>query len=204
MLNDIRYAIRMMWKTPVFTIVVLMTIGLAIAANTTIFSVVNAVLLRPLPFAQPGRLVQVAEKNDKLHLSTFASSVLNFLSWREQTQTLAEMAAIGYGTFTLNTVTGEPEQLSGNRLSPALFHVLGLTPVAGRSFTGEEEKPGAPAVAMLGEGLWKRRFAGDRCVGLSASPARGTPRGLPKPSSDRHRRTTRPGTHSRCSGCRRI
>lgn len=175
MLNDIRYAIRMMWKTPVFTIVVLITIALAIAANTAIFSVVNAVLLRPLPFGKPDRLVQVAEKNDRLHLSTFASSVLNFLSWREQTQTVQEMAAVGYGTFTLSTGSGEPEQLSGNRFSPALFHVLGLTPIAGRSFSADEEKPGAPAVAMLGEALWKRRFAGDptvvgRTVSVNGAP----------------------------------
>src|SRR6516162_5501295 len=163
-LSDIRYALRMMWKTPVFTVVVVLTVALAIAANTAIFSIVNAVLLRPLPFAVPNRLVQVAEKNDKLNLQTFASSVLNFLSWREQTQTLEEMAAVGYGTFTLNSGAGEPEQLSGNRISPALMRVLGVDPVAGRTFTDAEEKPGAPAVAMIGEGLWKRRFGGDPSV----------------------------------------
>ena len=163
-LSDIRYALRMMWKTPVFTVVVVLTVALAIAANTAIFSIVNAVLLRPLPFAVPNRLVQVAEKNDKLNLQTFASSVLNFLSWREQTQTLEEMAAVGYGTFTLNSGAGEPEQLSGNRISPTLMHVLGVDPVAGRTFTDAEEKPGAPAVAMIGEGLWKRRFGGDPSV----------------------------------------
>jgi putative ABC transport system permease protein len=163
-LSDIRYALRMMWKTPLFTVVVVLTVGLAIAANTAIFSIMNAVLLRPLPFASPNRLVQVAEKNDKLNLKTFASSVLNFLSWREQTQTLEEMAAVGYGTFTLNSGAGEPEQLSGNRISPALMHVLGLDPVAGRTFTEAEEKPGAPAVAMIGEGFWKRRFGGDSSV----------------------------------------
>jgi putative ABC transport system permease protein len=108
--------------------------------------------------------VQVAEKNDKLNLKTFASSVLNFLSWREQTQTLEEMAAVGFGTFTLNSGAGEPEQLSGNPISPALMHVLGLNPVTGRTFTEAEEKPGAPAVAMIGEGLWKRRFGGDPSV----------------------------------------
>src|SRR5215467_3256315 len=173
-LNDIRYALRMMLKTPVFTIVVVLTVALAISANTAIFSVVNAVLLRPLPFAQPDRLVQVAEKNDKLNLPTFASSVLNFLSWREQTQTLQEMGAIGYGTFTLNS-GGEPEQLSGNRISPSLMPLLGLAPIAGRTFTEEEEKPGAPGVAMIGEGLWKRHFGSDpkvvgRIVMLNGAP----------------------------------
>jgi hypothetical protein len=134
---------------------------LAIAANTTIFSVVNAVLLRPLPFREPNRLVQVAEKNDKLNLPTFGSSVLNFLDWREQSKSFDEMAAVGFNNYTL-TGTGEPEQFSGNRISPALTRVLGIPPIAGRAFTDDEEQPNAAPVAMLGEGLWKRRFGADR------------------------------------------
>src|SRR5438132_8854977 len=112
--NDLRYAFRTMRRTPIFTGAVVLTVALAIAANTSIFSVVNAVMLRPLPFRDPGQLVQVAEKNDKLNLPSFGASVLNFVSWREQTQTFDELAAIGFGTFTLTGV-GEPEQLSGNR-----------------------------------------------------------------------------------------
>ena len=159
-LNDLRYAGRIMRRTPVFTAAVVLTVALAIAANTAIFSVVNAVLLRPLPFASPDRLVQVAEKNDKLNLPSFGASLLNFVSWREQAQSFEELAAIGSASFTL-TGTGEPEQLSGNRISPALMRVLGLQPVAGRAFSDDEEKPGAAAVAMIGEGLWRRRFGGD-------------------------------------------
>ncbi len=162
LLSHIQYAIRMLRKTPVFSVVIILTIALSIAASTAIFSLVNAVLLRPLPFRQPNRLVQVAEKNDKLHLSNFGASVLNFISWREQTQTLEEVGAIGFTTFTL-TSNGEPEQISGNRISPATLHVLGLDAVAGRNFTADEEKPGA-AVVMLGEDLWKRRFGGDPAV----------------------------------------
>ena len=158
--NDINYAARMMRRNPLFTLAVVLTLMLAIAANTTIFSVVNAVILKPLPFREPGRLVQVAEKNDKLNLPTFGSSVLNFLSWREQTQTFEELAAIGFSNYTL-TGSGEPEQLSGNRISPALTRVLGIAPLVGRAFTDDEEKPGAAPVAMIGEGLWKRRFAAD-------------------------------------------
>src|ERR1051325_4207191 len=101
MRNDIRYALRMMRKSPVFTIAVVLTVALGIAANTSIFSVVNAVMLRPLPFAEPNRLVQVAEKNDKLNLANFGSSVLNYISWRERQQSFSELAAIGFGTFTL-------------------------------------------------------------------------------------------------------
>src|SRR6516162_6896547 len=150
----------MMRRTPLFTATVVLTVALAIAANTTIFSVVNAVMLKPLPFREPNRLVQVAEKNDKLNLPIFSSSALNFISWREQAQTL-ELAAIGFNNYTL-TGTGEPEQLSGNRLSPALMRVLGISPVVGRGFTDDEEKPSAAPVAMIGEGLWKRRFGADR------------------------------------------
>jgi predicted permease len=172
--NDLRYATRMMRKTPLFTAAVVLTVALAIAANTAIFSVVNAVMLRPLPFAEPNRLMQVAEKNDKLNLPNFGASVLNFLSWREQTQTFGELAAVGFSSFSLSG-TGEPEQFVGNRVSPALMRVLGAVPVAGRGFTDDEEKPGAPAVAMIGEGLWKRRFGADpalvgRSVTLNGAP----------------------------------
>jgi putative ABC transport system permease protein len=151
----------MMRRTPLFTAAVILTVMLAIGANTTIFTVVNAVLLRPLPFREPSRLVQVAEKNDKLNLPTFSASILNFVSWREQSQSFQELGAIGFNNYTL-TGTGEPEQLSGNRISPVLMRVLGISAVAGRTFTDDEEKPGASAVAMIGEGLWKRRFGGDR------------------------------------------
>jgi len=84
LLTDLRYAIRMLGRTPVFTAAVLLTVALTIAANTTIFSAVNAVLLRPLPFSDPARIVQVAEKNDKLNLPLFSATILNFVYWRER------------------------------------------------------------------------------------------------------------------------
>src|SRR5207249_5571711 len=133
LLNDLRYAVRLIRRSPVFTAAVVATVALAIAANTAIFSVVNAVLLRPLPFAEPHRLIQVAEKNDKLNLPNFGASVLNFVSWREQTHTLEELGAIFGANYTLSG-KGEPEQLSGNRISPALTRVLGISPILGRAF----------------------------------------------------------------------
>ena len=163
MLTDFRYALRMMRRTPLVTSAIVLTIALAIAANTAIFSVVNAVLLRPLPFANPDSLVQVAEKNDKLNLPTFGASVLNFLSWREQTRAFETLAAVGFNNYTL-VGSGDPEQLTGNRISPALTRMLGVAPVVGRAFLDEEEKPGAAPVAMIGEGLWKRRFGSDRSI----------------------------------------
>ena len=174
MLNDLRYAARMMRRTPVFTAAVVLTVALAIAANTAIFSVVNAVMLRPLPFADPNRVVQVAEKNDKLNLPNFGASVLNFVSWREQEQSFEELAAIGSTNFTL-TGAGEPEQLTGNRISPALTRVLGIAPLAGRAFVDDEEKPGSAPVAMIGEGLWRRRFGGDPSLVGRTLTLNGTP-----------------------------
>ena len=162
-IQDVRYAGRKMLRTPMFTAAVVVTVALAIAANTAIFSFVNAELLRPLPFRDPNRVLQIAEKNDKLNLPSFGSSALNFLSWREQQHSFQEIAAAGFNTYTL-TGTGDPEQLDGNPISPALVRVLGLSPVAGRAFTDDEEKPGSSPVAMISEGLWKRRFGGDHTL----------------------------------------
>ena len=174
MVNDVRYAFRMMCRTPMFTVAVILTVALAIAANTAIFSVVNAVMLKPLPFLEPDRLVQVAEKNDKLGLPSFGASVLNYVSWREQTQSFEELAGVGFATYTLSGA-GEPEQLSGNRISPALTHVLGLSPILGRAFSADEENPSATPVAMIGEGLWRRHFGADpaligRTITLNGTP----------------------------------
>jgi putative ABC transport system permease protein len=172
--GDIRYAVRVMYRAPLFTVTVVLTVAIAIAANATIFTVVNAVMIRSLPFGAADRIMQVAEKNDKLNLPTFGASVLNFLSWREQTQSFEQLAAVGYVTFTLSG-SGDPEQLSGNRISPVLTQLLGTRPLAGRDFTPDEEKPGGAAVAMIGEGLWKRRFASDpalvgRTISLDGVP----------------------------------
>jgi putative ABC transport system permease protein len=172
--GDIRYAARIMCRTPLFTAAVVLTVSMAIAANATIFTVVNAVMIRSLPFAEPNRIMQVAEKNDQLNLPTFSASVLNFLSWREQTQSFEQLAGVGYATFTLSG-NGEPEQLTGNRISPVLTQVLGLRLLTGREFRVDEEKPGGAAVAMIGEGLWKRRFASDpaligRTISLDGVP----------------------------------
>jgi len=163
LIQDIRYAIRKMLRAPLFSIAVILTVALAIAANTSIFSFVNTELIRPMPFRQPDRVLQVSEKNDKLNLPNFGASVLNFLSWREQQHSFQEIAAVGFNTYTI-TGSGDPEQVYGNLISPALMRVLGLGPVAGRAFTDDEEKPGSTPVAMISEGLWKRRFAGSRAI----------------------------------------
>ena len=163
MLNDLRYAARMLWKSPLVTLAIVLTVALGIGANTAIFSVVNAVMLRPLPYKQPDRLVWVAERNDKLNLPTFAASVLNYLSWKEQQKTFSQLGAAGFANFNV-TGQGEPEQFGGGTLTPSLFPLLGIRPVVGRSFLEGEDRPGSARVAMISEGLWKRRFGGDPSI----------------------------------------
>jgi putative ABC transport system permease protein len=160
MVNDIRYTLRSMRKAPVFSLAVILTVALGVGANTAIFSVVNAVLVRPLPFADPGRLMWVAEKNDKLSLPTFGASVLNYLSWKEQTQTLETLGAFGQGNFNLSG-NGDPEQFAGARISPSVMPLLGIRPLLGRGFSDGDDKPGAAPIVLIGEGLWKRRFGAD-------------------------------------------
>jgi putative ABC transport system permease protein len=120
MLNDLRYTVRMLRKSPLFTLAVVFTVALGIGANTAIFSVVNAVMLRPLPFDHPDRLVWIAEKNDSLHLPQFSASVLNYLSWKERSRTFEPIGAFGFATFSL-TGQGDPEQFTGGTLTPSLF-----------------------------------------------------------------------------------
>ena len=160
LLNDLRYTARMLRQSPLFTLAVVLTVALGIGANTAIFSVVNAVLLRPLPYEQPSRLVWIAEKNDRLNLPTFGTSVLNYLSWKEQSRTFDQLAAFGFASFNL-TGHGDPEQFTGGTVTPSLFPLLGIKPILGRSFADGEDRPGSPKVVMISEGLWKRRFGGD-------------------------------------------
>src|SRR6516164_11735499 len=160
LLSNLRYPVRTLRKTPVFTTAAVLTMTLTIGANTAIFSVVNAVLIRPLPFASPNRLMQVAEKNDKLQLPSFGASVLNYLSWKAQQHSFEDLAAIGSVSLAL-TGHGDPEQFQGNTISPSLISVLGSQTVIGRNFHEREDRPGAEPVAIISEALWKRRFGGD-------------------------------------------
>ena len=162
--QDIRYTLRVLRKNPGFTAIAILTLALGIGANTAIFSVVNAVLIQPLPFTEPDRLVRIFETNDKLHLSQFSSSVLNYLSWKEQVpRSFDQMGIIGFVSLNL-TGTGEPEQFNATSISPSLLPILGIHPIAGRNFRDDEDQPGSPPVVMLSEGLWKRRFGGDQAL----------------------------------------
>jgi putative ABC transport system permease protein len=172
--QDVAYSLRLMRKAPLFTAAVVLTIGLAIAATATIFSVVNAQMLRPLPFKDPDRLLFVFERNDKLNAPVYNVSVLNFLDWRAQTKSF-DLAAVNPNNNYILTGMGEPEQLAGNRISPELLRVLGVPLIAGRTFTPEEEKPGGARVAIIGEAFRRRRFGKDanvlgRTINLNGAP----------------------------------
>jgi putative ABC transport system permease protein len=161
--NDLRYAVRLQRKNPGFTIVAVIALALGIGANTAIFSVVNTVLLKPLPYKDPERLVLVWEENSKQGYPTDTPTAANFIDWRNQNQVFEEMAAFTPTSLNL-TGSGEPERLIGRRVSASLFPLLGVEPQLGRVFTAEEDQPNSERVVLLSYRLWQRRFGGDAGV----------------------------------------
>jgi putative ABC transport system permease protein len=161
--DDLRYSLRMLRKAPLLTAAIVLTIMLAAGATTAVFSVFNALILRPLPFHDAARLVWVAERNDKLNLPTFTTSGLNFRSWQAEAAPIDSLGAIGYASYNLSG-DGEAEQLGGGTLSSGVFPALGIAPLAGRAFSSDEEQVGAAHVAMISEALWRRRFGANPAV----------------------------------------
>src|SRR5437016_1778178 len=158
--KDIRFGVRSLLKRPGFTAIAIITLALGIGANTAIFSVVNALLLRPLPFKEPARLAQVWEANIKRGQNTMDVSYPNFADWRDQNQVFEQIAAYSDKTFNL-TSSGEPEQIQGEIVSPSLFPLLGIKPVLGRVLLPEEDHPNKVFSAVMSERLWRRRFNSD-------------------------------------------
>jgi len=156
LLNDLRYAARMMGKNPGFTLIAVITLALGIGANTAIFTVVNAVLLRPLGFHDPARLVIVAEKSQ---YPTISTSYENYLDWRAQSNSFESMEGTRGATIAL-TGAGDPERLNSRYATAGLFPLLGVEAVAGRTFRAEEDSAGGAPVVLLSYGLWQRRFGG--------------------------------------------
>jgi putative ABC transport system permease protein len=163
LLQDIKYAITLLIKKPAFSIVAIFGLMVGIGANTAIFSVVNALLLKPLPYQDPGQLVDLWSDNTVDPKAPHAISYPNFVDWRDQSQLFDGMAAYTQNDFNL-TGAGEPERLHGAQTTYNLFSVLGVNPVVGRSFLPEDDTPGARPVAILSFGIWQHRFGGDRGV----------------------------------------
>jgi putative ABC transport system permease protein len=160
--HDIRYGVRMLLKHKAFTAVAVITLALGIGANSAIFSVVNELLLRPLPFRDPERIVMLWEVSPGgRHQNT--TSRANFRAWREQSTSYEHIAAFSDQRLTL-TGDFEPEELSGQLALPEIFKVLGVDPLLGRTLLPEDAQPNSPLVAVLSHGLWQRRFGGQASV----------------------------------------
>src|SRR5687768_7690795 len=164
--RDLRYTFRALRRDAAFTVFAILIAGLGIGASSTVFSVVNTLLLRPLPFANPEQLVWIANGNTS-GLSGQTTQVGHMLDLRERTQSLSAIA--GYFAFygvgdNLLSGTGEPERLSGVPVSDNFFDVLGVKPEIGRVFTKEECAWNGPKAVLLGHGLWQRRFSSDPAI----------------------------------------
>ena len=156
--QDLRFGLRLIRKNPAFSAVVVLTLAIGIGANTAIFSVVNTVMLRSLPFRDADRLVRLNESNPDRGWPTFSVSHPNFLDWRDRNQTFAAIAATTGANATLGTA-GEIEVVRGSAVTSDFLTVLGTTPLMGRGFLPEEDKPGGNSrVVMLTYGSWQKRF----------------------------------------------
>jgi putative ABC transport system permease protein len=163
LLVDIRFGARMLLKSPMMTIIALLALMLGIGANTAIFSVVNAVLLRSFPYGDPERLVLVWEKKEGGRTDQNVINLGNFYDWKDQNQVFTDMAAFFDRSFNL-TSDGEPEEVPGQFAMPNLFSVLGTSAMLGRTFVAEDGREGQPRVIVISHGLWLRRFGGDRNI----------------------------------------
>jgi putative ABC transport system permease protein len=189
MLNDIRHAIRALSRTPAFTVLAAVTLALGIGANTAIFSVINSVLLRPLPYDEPDRLVRFEEGRPGYRLNI---SYPNFLDWRARARGFEAMAVFNAFGRTVIADGDRPEVVASGTMEARLFSVLGVQPAAGRVFSEGEHAPGAARVAMISYRLWQRRYGRDpsvvgRAIDIGGAPtaiAGVLPRGFPGSTTD--------------------
>src|SRR5436190_9380589 len=175
MLQDLRLALRTLLRAPAFTATVALTLALGIGVTSLMFSVVNAVLLRPLPYPDQDRLMLVFNVNTNAPAAnTIRATALDFDDFKARARTFAAMAAhIGTG-FTFSG-SGEPELVIGEMVTPDFFRVMGVQPALGRAFTPDEFSPGRENVVLLSQRLWKRRFGGDPSVVGTQVPVNGKP-----------------------------
>jgi putative ABC transport system permease protein len=163
LIQDLKYSARMLTKNPGFTAVAVLTLALGIGANTAIFSVVNAILLRPLPYKDPGQLVQIWETNPLRGFPEFPASPPNFFDWRDQNHSFSQISAVQYDDYNL-TGAGAPIRVFGIDVTPNIFALLGAKPELGRVFTETEDDPKNSKVAMIGHSLWQTQFGSDPSI----------------------------------------
>lgn len=159
LLQDIRHALRQLHRSPGFTATVLVTLGLGIGANIAVYSLVDAVLLRPLQIRNEKRLVQVFEERPALGLSKDTPAPANYFDWKRRNHVFSDMAAVQGDIYTI-TGNGRPEEVDGAPITSNLLSLLGVQPLLGRSFTADDDKPGN-AVALISAGIWQQRYGSD-------------------------------------------
>src|SRR5581483_1489407 len=174
LLQDLLFGARMLWKKPGFTLVAVITLALGIGANTAIFSVVNAVLLRPLPYPEPGRLVMAFLSDPQEGLNRSSLGIADFLAVREQNQSFEKVAIFSVNDFTL-TGGERPEQVPGATVSADFFATLGVAPALGRTGLAEDERAESPRVVVVSHGFWRQRLAAEpqiigRTINLDSTP----------------------------------
>ena len=162
-LQDAKYGWRMLWRNPGFTVIAVVIIALGIGANTAIFSVIDAVLLRPFPFADPDHLLVIWEDASFMGFPRNAPAPANFIDWKKQNRVFLDMAALADRGLNL-TGDGDPEKMDGYATSWNVFSILGVKPMLGRTFLPEDDKPGGQKVVLISHGLWRRRFGGDAAL----------------------------------------
>jgi predicted permease len=163
LMQDVRYALRSLISSPVFALASVLSLAIGIGANTAIFSVIDTVLINPVPFKVPDRLVMVWESNTQQDAHNFPTSPLNFLAWKGQNRSFDEMEGFRFFPFNISG-DGEPERVWGLRVSGGLFDLLGTTPALGRTFLPEEDQPGKGRVVVLSHSLWERRYSSDKGI----------------------------------------
>ena len=160
LMRDVRYAARRLTRTPVFTLATLLMLALGIGANTAIFSVVNTVLLKPLPYPEPDRLVGLWQTAPGVNIDSLNASIADYITYREESKTLADVAIWDRNAYTVTGIA-EPERVDAIMATHRLLPMLGVQPILGRAFTERDDQEGSPPVVMLGYGYWQRRFGGD-------------------------------------------
>ncbi len=163
LLQDLKYALRLVRRSPGFATMVILTLGLAIGANTAVFSVVNAVLIAPLPIPRAGEVVRVYSQNPDSSQPRFSVSYADYLDWQRETKSFSDLALFGNTVLTL-TDGSEPERLTGLVVTSNFFRVLETRPALGRLLGPDDDNPDASASVVLSNGFWKRRFGGDSSV----------------------------------------
>jgi putative ABC transport system permease protein len=158
--QDLRFGLRLLLKKPGFTVIAVLSLALGIGANSAIFSLVDVVLLKQLPFREPDRLVVVWEEAARIGFPRNTPAPGNYADWKAQNQVFEDMAAVTWRSFNL-TGDGEPERIPGQAVTANFFQLLGVAPQHGRSFLQEEDQPGGNKVVLVSHGLWQTRFGGD-------------------------------------------